>query len=711
MTLTCREMSGNCRRVGEHLSSPGSRPLRRSLLLTVAVLSMLPSAVRGDFLPAKKLSETDGGVIQCSVGADLSLNAYVAWTVGVGMAIDLINLNSIARVDLPDPSLGSGDPSFATNTMGTTFIVFTKEDSQGGIGREIYLASNLGGPFAKAPENVSLSPGSDDYAPKLTLDISGQPHLVWMEQLGNRTLVVYRPPDGPPQVLGPGSYPGIAIDASGTVYVVYSSKLDIRVVNNRGGSFGPEVGVTHTPFDEEFYPNIAVTGSGTAYVVYNLRNTALYLHESTPGGTRFGPPKLLDSGGVTTPELRVTWDNLTIAYEKQGDLYYILGKVGSVLVSPTRFDDGQVNTPAAETKPSLCVDLRGVLHLAFIRDGEVYYTNNSGQITPQFTAQVSQGEYPLEIHFTDLSSGAVERWIWDFGDDSPASEERDPIHVYARPGHYTVKLEVIGTGTRASLVKKDYIFVLDASNKLWIPDQSVLPGQKGIWFPVFASHKEPVKGFQVTGVFDPNVLILQKVTMEGTTLQNISTEFWGPSFSNDPSSPYFFAGVIFDYNPPFQDQTLPVSSGQILANLVFDCSPDAPQGGNTVVELKNGVGANSLFNVFKIGEFSMLPVLTSSLVSIIPLNGEEPTTFMRGDIDWNESVDLSDAIAILGYLFLGGQVPSCLDAADVNDNNTVDIADPILLLNFQFLGGLPPAVPFPNLGLDPTEDDVGPCER
>jgi PKD repeat protein len=675
-------------------------------LFAVTVALLVRSSVRGDFLDSRQLSETGGNVTQCSVGADLSLNAYVAWTTGVGMTIDVINLDSFSHTDLPDPALGSGDPSFATNSMGTTFIVFTKEDPLGG--REIYLASNLGGPFVKAPENVSLNPGNDDYLPKLALDISGQPHLVWMVQQGNKTLVVYRPPGGPPKVLGQGLYPGISIDAAGTVYVVYSSNQDIRVVNNRGGTFGPEVAVTRTPFDEEIFPNIAVTGSGVAYVLYSQRNS-LYLHESNLGGTKFGPPKLLDSGGVSTPELRVSWDNLSIVYEKHGDLYYILGKVGSVLLSPTRFDDDRVNTSAAETRPSMCVDLRGILHLAFIRNGEVFYTNNSGQLVPQFTAQITQGEFPLEVQFTDLSSGAVERWDWDFGDDSPHSVDRDPVHTYDRAGNYSVTLEVMGTGTRATLFKKDYIFVLDASNKLWIPDQSVLPGQKGIWFPIIASHKDPVKGFQVTGVFDPNVLVLQKIVKDGTALNNYEPEFWGPSISNDPSDPYFFAGVIFDYNPPFEGQTLPPSAAQIITHMIFDCLPVAPQGGNTVVELRNGVGRNQNYNVFEIGQTAMLPVLTSSIVSIIPLDGAVPVPFVRGDVDQNGSVDLSDAIAILAYLFTGGAKPACMDSADVNDTNSVDIADPILLLGFLFLGGLAPAVPFPNFGLDPTEDNLGDC--
>jgi CD109 antigen len=83
-----------------------------------------------------------------------------------------------------------------------------------------------------------------------------------------------------------------------------------------------------------------------------------------------------------------------------------------------------------------------------------------------------------------------------------------------------------------------------------------------------------------------------------------------------------------------------------------------------------------------------------------------PRNFVRGDLNGDGTVDLSDAVGILGYLFLGETVPTCLDAGDVNDDGSIEITDSILLLNHLFLGGPPPLAPFPAAGPDPTEDSL-----
>ena len=43
-------------------------------------------------------------------------------------------------------------------------------------------------------------------------------------------------------------------------------------------------------------------------------------------------------------------------------------------------------------------------------------------------------------------------------------------------------------------------------------------------------------------------------------------------------------------------------------------------------------------------------------------------SFLRGDGNDDGTIDLTDAITILNYLFLGGVVPGCLDAADADDD-------------------------------------------
>ena len=83
-------------------------------------------------------------------------------------------------------------------------------------------------------------------------------------------------------------------------------------------------------------------------------------------------------------------------------------------------------------------------------------------------------------------------------------------------------------------------------------------------------------------------------------------------------------------------------------------------------------------------------------------------SFVRGDTNGDASLDISDAVATLNYLFLGGENNrvACEDAGDVNDDGLLNITDPVYALAFLFQGGLPPAEPFPQAGLDETEDGL-----
>jgi len=58
---------------------------------------------------------------------------------------------------------------------------------------------------------------------------------------------------------------------------------------------------------------------------------------------------------------------------------------------------------------------------------------------------VTSGFAPLEVQFTDQSTGTISSWSWNFGDGS-TSNERDPVYTYTQPGGYTVSLTVTGPG-------------------------------------------------------------------------------------------------------------------------------------------------------------------------------------------------------------------------------------------------------------------------
>lgn len=90
--------------------------------------------------------------------------------------------------------------------------------------------------------------------------------------------------------------------------------------------------------------------------------------------------------------------------------------------------------------------------------------------------------------------------------------------------------------------------------------------------------------------------------------------------------------------------------------------------------------------------------------------------FVRGDTNADGNLDISDAIAALGYLFDPSvDPPSCLDAADANDDEAVDIADSVYLLAYLFGDGPTLPAPGPDCGEDPTSpadlscNEYAPC--
>jgi hypothetical protein len=95
-------------------------------------------------------------------------------------------------------------------------------------------------------------------------------------------------------------------------------------------------------------------------------------------------------------------------------------------------------------------------------------------------------------------------------------------------------------------------------------------------------------------------------------------------------------------------------------------------------------------------------------LEVVPPNPTE--AFRRGDVDGNGTVELTDVINLLNFLYLGGSAPSCPDAADEDDSGVLELTDVINILGFLYLGGAEPAAPGPfSCGSDPTGDTLGPC--
>ncbi len=146
------------------------------------------------------------------------------------------------------------------------------------------------------------------------------------------------------------------------------------------------------------------------------------------------------------------------------------------------------------------------------------------------------------------------------------------------------------------------------------------------------------------------------------------------------------------------------------------CSPDDTPFDPVIFE----EGENSLMvKVFEGGgghafsvaiQDDLLQPFTEGLFLSFSPAGPVGTQFIRGDSTQDGELNITDAVKILGVLFLGDRAPPCQEAMDVNDDGELNITDGIGVLGFLFLGQAAPGQPFPECGLDPEGSrDLG-CE-
>jgi hypothetical protein len=145
-----------------------------------------------------------------------------------------------------------------------------------------------------------------------------------------------------------------------------------------------------------------------------------------------------------------------------------------------------------------------------------------------------------------------------------------------------------------------------------------------------------------------------------------------------------FSGLIMLVHVLFIDE-----SGTAFDTPVLPSSLDLARFTRAILETRSPPGDGKSF-LFEAG-----------IESIVPCSPE--ASFIRGEVDGNGSLTLSDAVRTFLYLFAAGEPPSCLDAADSNDDGTLDLSDGIRTLLYLFGGGDPLPAPS-DCATDPTPD-------
>ncbi len=102
------------------------------------------------------------------------------------------------------------------------------------------------------------------------------------------------------------------------------------------------------------------------------------------------------------------------------------------------------------------------------------------------------------------------------------------------------------------------------------------------------------------------------------------------------------------------------------------------------------------------------PGTPNSISALVTAPSQLVTDFVRTDCNDDSMVDVADPIHLLNFLFVMNPptLLGCRDACDANDDGELDIADPIMILN-ELFGDAIPIAPFPDCGVDPSNDTLG----
>ncbi|HHU00609.1 MAG TPA: PKD domain-containing protein, partial [Bacteroidales bacterium] len=148
-----------------------------------------------------------------------------------------------------------------------------------------------------------------------------------------------------------------------------------------------------------------------------------------------------------------------------------------------------------------------------------------------FITDVNSGCYPLRVQFTNYSVGGSV-YHWDFGDGN-SSGDRNPVHVFEKPGTYQVVLTSPGPDGNDGLFTKTIVVYDHPVAYFTVNPQVVyIPGDKARFYDLstdavswmwdfgdggISSERNPSYEYQEEGVFD--------VTLTVTSLQGCTDTF------------------------------------------------------------------------------------------------------------------------------------------------------------------------------------------
>lgn len=288
----------------------------------------------------------------------------------------------------------------------------------------------------------------------------------------------------------------------------------------------------------------------------------------------------------------------------------------------------------------------------------------------KFSSDVTQGNIPLTVNFTDESPNSPTAWDWTFGDGGTSSLQ-NPSHTYISPGIYSVSLKE------------------DEGNPLGWGEEHL---KNYVWVTADTMQADSIEVNKGTSFYVPvrihNTALVEQIQFAFTYNNSLGVAY--DSVSAEGTRAGYFESVAINAADPFNKRF----SVLMKTNT---------SGGSTYMTADTGVFLKIYFHVPSSAPDGMMTIDTATAsgksTKVTTIWGDYTPVFhvgkvvlsgcAHGDANCDGTIDVSDLIFLVEYSFGSGPAPDP-SGGDVNGDGVVDISDVIYLVDYSFNNGPPP---------------------
>jgi len=286
-----------------------------------------------------------------------------------------------------------------------------------------------------------------------------------------------------------------------------------------------------------------------------------------------------------------------------------------------------------------------------------------------FHPDTAVGFIPLNVSFTTYSAREISEWSWDFDDGGSASVQ-NPTHLFEISGQHDVLLRAVALSGDTSTFTQPIYALADT---VWTDDIEVSTSESG-QFEVIVSltNNAPIKQI-ILPVEYSGSLDLEYISYHTTGCRTES--YSGIELTPDAGS----KTLIFDIKSQLEEpEALPPGSGPVLVivfkvvSWIIEATTIALDGFDTTYPDLIGDG------------FEYTPEVVNGTVSI---------SYLCGDADGSNTVNILDVAYVISYLYKSGPAPVPSQRADVDHSGAINILDVGYTVSYLYKGGPAPNCP------------------